>query len=120
MQIIVKNYNHINKAFGNWDTPEGKLVKSKDHYDRLMKEGGYVVAEEGIDRNKNRDGKAYKLSKEAWEIIKTAKNHVGKNGKIGHLPGRTIEAMKKMGAINKNIPNYMKLPTAYTNKGGFD
>lgn len=117
--IIIKNYEHLNKAFPVWDTPQGVHVKSKDHYDRLMKTHNMVSSEESEQQSKKYKPKDYVLSKKAWEIIKVAKNYADKKGKIGNLPTRTIEAMKEIGAINKNIPSYMQLPTAYQNKGSF-
>ncbi len=117
MQIIVKNYNHLNKAFGSWDTPQGKLVKSKDHYDRLMKENNMISYEESIDRSRNNGKKAYVLSKDAEDIIKAAKMKRGPDGKV-KLDGKLGDALVKIGAINKKVPSYMNLPSSYT-KGGF-
>lgn len=119
MQIIIKSYNHLNKAFPNWDTKEGVHVKSKDHYDRLIKENNMISYEESIDRSKNNGNKPYVTSDKAWAIIKAAKNCTDKNGKIKGLGDRTIKAMKEIGAIGKTIPEYMKLPSNY-NKGGFE
>lgn len=118
MQIIVKNWEHVNKAFGNWDTPNGKHVKNKDHYDRLMKEGKYITYEEGLERSKNNGKKPYVLSKKAWELIAHAKNKANSKGRV-KLEGKFGEELVKMGAISKKIPNYMQLPAAYTGKGGF-
>lgn len=115
-QIIVKNYSHINKAFPNWDTPHGKLVKNKDHYDRLMKENNMITYEESVERSKNNGNKPYVTSQKAWDIIKSAKNSKDKNGNV-KLSDRTIDAMKSIGAIGKKIPDYMKLPSAYQPKG---
>lgn len=117
MQIIVKSYSHINKSFANWDTPHGKLVKNKDHYDRLMKEGGYTAYEPGMDKIQ-RDGKPYIASKKALEIIRSAKATKDRKGNV-HLGERTIDAMKEIGAIGKKIPSYMQLPEHYKTKGGF-
>ncbi len=117
--IIVKNYEHLNKAFGNWDTPHGKHVKSKDHYDRLMKEGGYTPYDESNNQtNKRFEGKKYVTSQKAWDIIKSAKASKDSKGRV-KLSDRTIDAMREIGAIDKKIPDYMKLPAAYQPKGGF-
>ncbi len=118
MQIIVKKYGHINSAFGNWDTPTGKLVKSKDHYDRLCKEQGMISYEESQDREKNKKFKDYKLSDKAKSIIQSVAMSKDKDGKV-KLGSRAIDAMKEIGAINKKIPSYMKLPKAYQKIGGF-
>lgn len=111
--IIIKNYEHINKSFGNWDTPNGKHVRNKDHYDRLMKEGGFISYEQSLEINKNSKLKDYTLSKKGWDIIKSAKNSKDKKGKV-NLSDRTIDAMIEMGAIKKQkVPSYMQLPSAY-------
>lgn len=118
VQIIVKNYEHYNKSFGNWDTPHGVHVKNKDHYDRLMKEGNYVTHEEGQEQNKGMGEKPYTLSKKGWEIIKAAKNSKDKKGNV-KLSDRTIDAMKSIGVGMQKVPSYMQLPSAYSGKGGF-
>lgn len=118
MQIIIKNYSHINRSFGNWDTPQGKIVKNKDHYDRLMKEGNYTSYEEGVDIEKNKKLKNYKLSDKGWEIIKAAKNSKDRKGNV-KLSDRTIDAMKSIGVGMQKVPSYMQLPSVYTGKGGF-
>lgn len=110
MQIIVKNYSHYNSALGTY-------VKSKDHYDTLMKKGNYIPYEQSIDENKNNGNKPYITSKKALEIIKAAKCSKDKEGNV-RLSDRTIDAMVSIGAMGKKIPEYMKLPSNYT-KGGF-
>ncbi len=117
MQIIVKNYEHLNKAFGNWDTPQGVYVKNKDHYDRLMKEGGYTSYDESRSQDKGFKGKPYVTSQKALDIIKAAKNSKDKKGRV-NLSDRTIDAMREIGAIDKKIPDYMKMPSN-TKSGGF-
>lgn len=111
MQIIVKKYEHFNRAL---DTH----VRSKDHYDKLMKQGNYISYEENQERTKNNGNKNYILSEKGWDIIKSAKNSKDSKGRV-KLSDRTIDAMKEIGAIDKKVPEYMKLPSAYTGKGGF-
>lgn len=121
VHIIVKQgYSHINSSFSGWDTPTGKLVKNKDHYDRLCKEQGmvsYEKAQEMADNSRKAKIKDYKPSNEAIQIIKSAKNIADNNGNV-KLGDRTIKAMIDKKIIGKKIPEYMKLPSAY-NKGGF-
>lgn len=90
-EIIVKNYSHINSALPNWDTPRGKLIKSKDHYDRCVKEAG-MTSYENI---KSPQRKEYQISDKAREIIRTAKNSVDKKGNV-RLSDRTIDAMRSL------------------------
>lgn len=116
MQIIVKKWEHINSAFPNWDTPKGVYVKSKDHYDRLMKENNMVSAEKQVMRDEKRE---YKLSDKAKGIIQACKASADKKGRIKSLGDKTIKAMKEIGAIGKKeIPSYMQLPQDYQ-QGGF-
>lgn len=107
--IIIKNYNHLNRSMPNWDTPNGRIVKNKDHYERLMKENNMVSYEEMQNKSSNKKLKEYAISNEARELIKTAKNSVDKKGNI-KLGDRTIQAMIDKGIIHKKIPDYMKLP----------
>lgn len=113
--IIIKNYSHINSSFPNWDTPTGKLVKNKDHYDRLMKENNFVSSEKS--RNSGHAPKPFTVSKKALAIIEAARNTKDKKGNV-KLNEKMIEGMKEIGAIKK-IPTYMRLPAAYNKKGGF-
>lgn len=102
MQIIVKNWNHYNSALG-------VHVKSKDHYDSLMKKGNYISQEEQNDRCKNNGNKPFVLSKDAEDVIRAAKIKRNSKGEV-KLDGKLGEKLIKMGAINKNIPSYIKLP----------
>lgn len=116
--IIIKNYEHINRSFANWDTPKGKYIRTKDDYDRAMKEEGMVSYEEAQRRSENKNLKEYILSKKARSIIETAKNSKDRRGNV-KLSDKMIEAMQEIGAINKKIPEYMKLPGGSMGNGGF-
>lgn len=116
--IIIKKYDHVSKAFGNWDTPQGRVVKNKDHYDRLMKENNMITFEESQQREKNQKLKPYVVSKKALDIIHSAKNSKDSKGRV-KLSDRTIDAMKEIGAIGKKIPSYMNVPKMKSDMGGF-
>lgn len=119
MNIIVKqSYNHINSSFPSWDTPKGRYVKNKDHYDRLMKENGMVSFEEAEYLASQKKAKDYKVSKTSMDIIQSVKNGADRHGNV-KLGDRAIKALIDKKAIGKKIPDYMKLPAAYQNKGGF-
>lgn len=118
--IIVKKYEHINSALPNWDTPKGKYVKNKDHYDRLMKESGMVSYEkmkQQTEENSRRENQ-YVPSAKAKAILAAAKRCVGSDGQL-RLSGNVIEGLKELKALKPKVPNYMKLPGGYTKKGGF-
>lgn len=113
MQIIVKNYSHYNRSLGIH-------IKDKDHYDRVCKEGNWVSdeqAKEIAEKARKEKIKPYKISEESKSIIEHAKNSKKKNGDI-KLSDTAINKLIEKKAINKYIPDYMKLPSAYT-KGGF-
>lgn len=122
MQIIVKSsYKHINSALGNWDTPVGKLVKNRAHYDQLCREQGMISYEQAQElAEKNKNGKEYKMSNEARQIIDSCKFYKDKKGNV-NLKERPklVEKMVKHGTI-KDSSQYLKyLPAAYQPKGGF-
>lgn len=119
--IIIKNYNHINRSLPGWDTPQGRLVKNKDHYDRLCKEHGmvsYEQAQEISEKARQAKIKPYKISEESKAIIEHAKNSKTADGRV-KLSDRAISKLIEKKAIGKVIPEYMKLPSAYSDKGGF-
>ena len=98
-EIIVKKYEHFNTALPNWDTPKGKYIKSKNHYDSELKKSG-MVRSDRFGQVHEPARKDYILSKDARKIIEAAKNSKDKNGNV-RLSGRAIEAMKAIGAIKK-------------------
>ena len=40
--IIVKNWENINRSFSNWDTPTGKYISSKRQYESELAKGGFT------------------------------------------------------------------------------
>ena len=117
--IIIKNYEHFNTALPNWDTPKGKYIRTKDQYDRAVKEAGMVSYEEmqrKVESNKNR-GDTYRPSSKALGIVKHAISKADRDGKV-KLDGRAIKELESMKALKPKVPDYMKIP-AYSNKGGF-
>ena len=62
--------------------------------------------------------KDYKISDESQAIIFAAKQGADKKGNI-KLSDRAIDKLIEKKAIGKVIPDYMKLPSAYSGKGGF-
>jgi hypothetical protein len=96
-------------------------IKSKDHYDRVCKEGNWVSyeqAQEIADKARKEKIKPYKISKESEEIIKYASNIKDKRGNL-KLGDVAIKKLIDKKAIGKKIPEYMNLPAAYSKKGGF-
>lgn len=116
--IIVKSYEHFNKSFPNWNTPNGVHVKSKDHYDRLMKQNNMITYEQAQQQATGPKRKDYVLSKDAKAVIEHARSVKDSKGNV-KLGDKAIEKMIKMKAIGKKLPNYMQIPEKYQPKGGF-
>lgn len=118
MQVINKNYEHINSSLPNWDTPKGVHVKNKDHYDRLMKENNMVSYDQMRQNCDNNGLKPFQLTDKARRILHIVQRDK-KNGKV-QMTTELINRMKEIGAINRNqqIPKYMMVPDGATT-GGF-
>ena len=117
--IIVRNYAHVNRSLPNWDTPNGRIVRDKEHYDRLCKENNMVPferAQEIAEKSRQAKIKPYTITKESEAIIKSAKAGADRKGNV-KLGDRAIDALIKKGAIGKKIPEGFKLP-ADSSKGG--
>ena len=109
--IIVKNYQHFNRAMN-------KQINSKAHYEKEMVKGGYIPQEQAdriADQRKAEMQKKYDgLSKSAMEVCKAA-YQMGdrKTGKL-KATDSLIDAMKKEGVSFDKCDN---LPEG---KGGFN
>lgn len=117
--IIVKNYEHVNRSLPNWDTPNGRYIKNKDHYDRVMKESGmvsYETMQQRAESNSKKESK-YVPSDRAVGILRHARERADKKGNV-KLDSRAVEALREMKALKPKLPNYIKVPRG--NKGGFD
>jgi len=114
--IIIKNYEHFNTALPNWDTPKGKYIRTKEQYDRAVKEAGMVKY---TGEEKSPKLKDYELSSKSRAIIASVKGKADKRGNV-KLSDREIDALKSMGAIGKEIKPYMKSGKRSTKSGGFD
>ena len=109
-EIIVKDYEHFNKAFKSWDTPKGKYIRTKHEYNEAMKREGFVSQERAEQLYEKRTRKRQethkrKLSRKARDIIRSAKPD--KNGKV-KLGTRQIKALEEMG-IEFNLDKLRKI-----------
>jgi len=116
--IIIKNYEHYNRAFKNWNTPRGRYISSKSDYEKALKEEGMISEKEADSQGFHREAqrKDYKVSSETLGIIEAVKGTADKKGRI--RPGdRAIEALGKKFNYNRNL-----LPKHYQDidKGGFN
>lgn len=90
--IIVKNYEHYNRAMG-------KHISSKAHYEKEMAKGGYIPFEEGCsvaEKKQQELHKPYdKLSDKAMEVVRSVSHRKG-NIKLSENP-KLVEAMEEVG-----------------------
>lgn len=113
MQIIVKKYEHYNRAFG-------KYISSKKQYDEEMAKGGYVPFEQGEEMARKARERLHKpytgLSPKAEEIIRTAGNMKDKKGNL-KASSKLIDGMKELG-VRFELPDWC--PKHYKPEGGFN
>jgi len=76
--IIVKNYEHYNRSFANWDTPYGKYISSRADYEREMAKQGMVKANEEIKEAST----PYVFSKDGQALLEAGKNAADSKGNI--------------------------------------
>ena len=109
MEIIVKNYEHYNRALGTY-------IRSKQHYTEEMKKRGFVSLEEGQRlADKHNVEKKWKPSKDCIDVIQAIKNAGDRKRNIvlAHHP-KIVEAMQKKGMTF----DMSKLPKHYQDQWG--
>lgn len=80
--IIVKNYEHWNTSLGNWDSPKGKYISSRAHYEKELAKQGFVSFEKA-ESIKTDSHKPYQgISAKAMEVCKAAKDTADKKGNL--------------------------------------
>lgn len=98
MEIIVKKYEHYNRALG-------KYIKSKRHYYTELDKGGYIPYEKAQQIAESKRNKEWKPSKELVQklnYIKTCK--CDKKGNIKH-PKDLVGLYQKSG-MKMNVPDW--------------
>jgi hypothetical protein len=94
MKDIIKNYEHINRSFGNWDTPNGKYISSKKQYQEEMAKGGFKP----YDGSGSPQQKKWTPSEDLHRTLHEVKNMADKKGRIDIATNtRLVEKMKSMG-----------------------
>jgi len=95
--IIVKNYEHFNRAMG-------KHIGSRAQYEKEMVKGGFVPFEEGrkmAEQAKARNQKPYDgLSEKAMRLCHEAKHLADKDGKI-KWTDKLVKGMEETGVSFK-------------------
>lgn len=110
MQIIIKKYEHYNRALGCY-------IKSKKHYERCMQEKGFISQEKAsqiADDARERSIKPYIISEKTKTLIKAVVDHTDEKRNV-KMSDRLIDGLKENG-VKFNF--YNKLPKNYE-KGGF-
>ena len=113
--IIIKNYEHYNKAFRNWDCSKGRYIGSRADYERAMREEGMITEREAERQGMSDEGKRkeYKVSADTLALIESVKQTADKRGRI--KPGeRAVEALKSKFNYNASV-----CPEHYKPEGGF-
>lgn len=120
MEIIIKRYEHHNRSFGNWDSPKGKYISSRKHYEQECIKQGMIPFEQARELGKKEkdrieNSKYGGLSKEAMSLIHSV--NPDKRGNI-QLSDRQIDKLRGLGV---KIEKESKWVTEYDKKhGGFD
>ena len=110
MLIKVKNWEHYNHAMG-------KYITSRAHYEKEMAKGNFIPFKESekiVARARRDRDKPYKPSKEALDIMKSARATADKKGNV-KLGSRAVDGMKKLGVSFDS----QWCPSVYKPEGGF-
>lgn len=109
--IIVKNYEHFNRALG-------KYITSKAQYEREMVKGGFVSFEKGEQmaaKNRTERQKYDGLSPDKMKFLHQVKDMADKKGNI-KISDRFVEGLKEHKVIGRDLSS---LPKHYR-EGGFE
>ena len=121
--IIIKRYQHFNRALPNWHNSQGRYISSKRQYEKEVREAGLISYEKAEEIRKHNEDKAKKnrkrYSKETLEFLGEIREGTDKKGKV-KLSGRQIDYMIAKGAIKNRDIFADKLPKHYQPKGGFN
>jgi len=109
-RIVVKDYEHFNKALPNWDSKQGKYISSKSHYENEVRKAGLTKFTEPT----NSHNPTPKADKETRTFLNSLNADSKGNVK---LSDRQIDYMIKSGAI-KDRDNRQSIPNNI-NSGGF-
>lgn len=113
--IIIKNYEHFNRAMG-------KQITSRAHYEKEMIKGGFVSfekAEQMAEQARAKQQKKYDgLSPEKMRFLHQVKNMADRKGNI-KISDRFVKGLQENKVLPKNLDYYKNLPKCYE-KGGFD
>lgn len=103
--IKVNNYEHINRSFKNWNTPNGRYIRSKADYEKALHEEGMVTEKQARDMGYTDTPKTkqrYELSNKSKSLLESVRNTKDVNGKIRPTQ-RQIAELKQQFKYNSQI-----------------
>ena len=83
VEIIVKNYEHFNRALPHWKGHKGMYISSKRQYLNEIAKAGlipYEKSEEIRQKNEDNQKRNRKYPKETYEFLNSVKNRTNKSG----------------------------------------
>ena len=110
-QVIVKSWEHYNRALD-------VNITSKKHYFETLRKQGCCTWKEGerlVAEAKRKKKKEYTVSKEALEVMQTARQSADFKGNI-RPDEKLIDGMQKVGVRFYSSPY---VPKEFKEKGGF-
>lgn len=110
MEIIVKNYEHHNRALPNWNSKQGRYISTKKQYVEECKRANLTEYHEPQSKETK-----LKPSQETVSFLNSVR--ADKKGNV-KLSDRQIDYMISKGAIKDRDKYVDKLPTEYK-KGGW-
>ena len=118
--VIVKNYEHFNKAFSKWHDGRGRYIGTRNDYEKALHEEGMITQEdaEKYGLNTGAKHKDYTISKDTQELIESVRNTADSKGSI-RPSDKSIEALNKKRNIKQQEYNKQWLPSHYSGEGGF-
>lgn len=107
--IIVKNYQHYNRALG-------KYISTKKQYNEELRQQGFVSFEEGckLAEKKSKESK-WIPSKNCTDMMREVLDKKDKNIVLGQHP-RLVDGMRKMG-VKFELPDWL---SKHYQEGGFN
>ena len=117
--IIIRNYEHWNRAFKKWDHPtKGRYIRSKADYERALREEN-MVSEKEAERLGIPQRKEYRVKEDTLALIESVKQTKDKHGNIKPSDRAIEKFIEKTQGKTVSQDNARWLPKHYQPKGGF-
>lgn len=96
---IIKNYEHFNRSLPNWDSPKGKYISSRAHYEKEMKKSGY----EAYDGKGRTEQKKWKPSTQVQKDLYALKQMSRKDGTIDPVNRESAKRLMEKNGVRFNV-----------------